>query len=241
MMQEEKEWTPLPRPCLVCLTKKKVDHSNDDTKPSRPTMTLTDAEFISNQTDIINTFTDNLVNINKDNSDQLEQCGDMTTVNIMNVGKTQKCLSLKRAANFTNQKHHSSAKNVCNKKTLNMNSKVKQQDLLLHQQTFKPVLTDQVKTQSKWQPTLFGQSSIAKFDTKKQKELAIQSTSKQASNLSLFQKRCSANKIVEQSKTDDGLKLCPLCQMEFLISWTQIEKDGHIASCLSETSDDVIW
>ncbi|XP_048064708.1 fibroin heavy chain isoform X3 [Megalobrama amblycephala] len=38
-----------------------------------------------------------------------------------------------------------------------------------------------------------------------------------------------------------GLECCPMCLMSFPEGFTQMECDGHLAQCLSEMHDDIIW
>ena len=47
------------------------------------------------------------------------------------------------------------------------------------------------------------------------------------------------NPIKKQEKEENELSVCPLCQQGFPAGATQIDKDGHIAQCLSMTTDDV--
>ncbi|XP_013395301.1 uncharacterized protein LOC106162536 [Lingula anatina] len=45
----------------------------------------------------------------------------------------------------------------------------------------------------------------------------------------------------QDAKKARPLDACPLCQMEFETSWSQMDIDGHIAACLASSEDDVQW
>ncbi|XP_072036975.1 uncharacterized protein [Amphiura filiformis] len=51
----------------------------------------------------------------------------------------------------------------------------------------------------------------------------------------------SGNRTEDKIGEESGLQSCPLCQLTFKAGWNQVQIDGHIAACLAESSDDVMW
>ncbi|XP_056364108.1 Fanconi anemia core complex-associated protein 20 [Oenanthe melanoleuca] len=48
-------------------------------------------------------------------------------------------------------------------------------------------------------------------------------------------------KMEQQSDTASALDSCPMCLMQFSGRLSQLDIDGHLARCLSESADDVMW
>nr|XP_026652572.1 Fanconi anemia core complex-associated protein 20 [Zonotrichia albicollis] len=48
-------------------------------------------------------------------------------------------------------------------------------------------------------------------------------------------------KMENQSEASSALDSCPMCLMQFSGRLSQLDIDGHLARCLSESADDVMW
>ncbi|XP_064253284.1 Fanconi anemia core complex-associated protein 20 [Passer domesticus] len=48
-------------------------------------------------------------------------------------------------------------------------------------------------------------------------------------------------KVENQSEAPSALDSCPMCLMQFSGRLSQLDIDGHLARCLSESADDVMW
>ncbi|XP_074883276.1 Fanconi anemia core complex-associated protein 20 [Buteo buteo] len=48
-------------------------------------------------------------------------------------------------------------------------------------------------------------------------------------------------KMENQSEGSSTLESCPMCLMNFSGTLSQLDIDGHLARCLSESADDVVW
>ncbi|XP_033097855.1 uncharacterized protein LOC117101851 [Anneissia japonica] len=260
--EETTKWTPLPRPCLVCLTKKKVNHNN--------VLLLRAADMPHVDEERAQQAYEVSV---QSRADKVEKFG-------IRQDDRRKSLSLKRAANFADQSNvvvtsqkqcfpKMSAKKVCKEKPvlkLNTNQGGPME------QVFGPAVKEQFNKSSTAntltqpdQRSCLQSSSSVRLSNKTQtvlnftkqkitpKQTATQSISNQPldKNESCFQKstissQSGANNITslvsdDELTTDGALTVCPLCQMAFSPSLAQIQKDGHIAMCLSEASEDVIW
>ncbi|XP_050765605.1 Fanconi anemia core complex-associated protein 20 [Gymnogyps californianus] len=51
----------------------------------------------------------------------------------------------------------------------------------------------------------------------------------------------SCKKTENQSEGSSALDSCPMCLMNFSGTLSQLDIDGHLARCLSESADDVMW
>ncbi|XP_026718337.1 Fanconi anemia core complex-associated protein 20 [Athene cunicularia] len=51
----------------------------------------------------------------------------------------------------------------------------------------------------------------------------------------------SCKKMENPSEASSTLESCPMCQMDFSRTLSQLDIDGHLARCLSESTDDVVW
>ncbi|XP_028663309.2 uncharacterized protein si:ch73-70k4.1 [Erpetoichthys calabaricus] len=51
----------------------------------------------------------------------------------------------------------------------------------------------------------------------------------------------SSEKANSSSKGNLELSSCPLCLLQFPARYSQMEIDGHLAKCLSEMNDDILW
>ncbi|XP_069638861.1 Fanconi anemia core complex-associated protein 20 [Haliaeetus albicilla] len=51
----------------------------------------------------------------------------------------------------------------------------------------------------------------------------------------------SCKKMENQSEGSSTLDSCPMCLMNFSGTLSQLDIDGHLARCLSESADDVMW
>ncbi|XP_074704578.1 Fanconi anemia core complex-associated protein 20 [Strix aluco] len=51
----------------------------------------------------------------------------------------------------------------------------------------------------------------------------------------------SWKKMENPSEASSTLDSCPMCQMHFSRTLSQLDIDGHLARCLSESADDVMW
>lgn len=45
----------------------------------------------------------------------------------------------------------------------------------------------------------------------------------------------------DDSRTKSTLDRCPMCQMHFTGTWSELDLDSHLAQCLSESTEDVFW
>ncbi|KAJ7421474.1 Fanconi anemia core complex-associated protein 20 [Willisornis vidua] len=51
----------------------------------------------------------------------------------------------------------------------------------------------------------------------------------------------SCEKMENQSEGSSALDSCPMCLMQFSGTLSQLDIDGHLARCLSESAEDVMW